>query len=603
MTVSFEKINLAHKLLTSNKPAEALEVLKSLGPKAAADADACAISADSCILLRDYPRALFHAQRAVALRPRSGTLLCLLSTALSANRKYPEAEAALKKAIQIEPGLIHARVHLACDALREGKVGEAMAHFEAIKSQPWSAHVCGQYGSTLASLCRPDDATRFLEESAAKFPNSDTLLDLLCAISNYSEDATIKSIARAHMRYGDLLTRLKPPHVFTHKGSKDPERKLRVGLVSDDFRSHSVSFFIASLFERYDHDKFELYGYSLTRHPDEVSNRLAALATKWQTCPEDIDIEIARKVEADGIDILIDLSGHTCGSQMTLLCYKPAPVQATYCGYPNTTGVNEVDWRIVDSITDPPKAAWTPPANEPDAPDFDERCSERLFRLDPCFLCYTPPPNAPPPRPPRQVDSSAPIVFGSFNASRKISRKALELWRAALKASPGSTLALKSMEFGSKEVLDHLRKSMAELNIDLDRVTFLEPTKAYVDHLQAYYTVDIALDTSPYNGTTTTCEALWMGVPVITMLGDTHAARVGGSLLNALGHNELVANSPEQYSALAAALAADPKRLHDLHAGLRAGMEGSVLRDAEAYTRRFEAALRAMWAEHCGKAG
>jgi predicted O-linked N-acetylglucosamine transferase (SPINDLY family) len=251
-------------------------------------------------------------------------------------------------------------------------------------------------------------------------------------------------------------------------------------------------------------------------------------------------------------------------------------------GYPNTTGHPCVDWRIVDSITDP-------------AGD-DAYCTERLARIDPCFLCYSPFADAPPPAMPAQ---GTPFTFGSFNLAAKVREQTVELWSAALARVPGSRLLLKSKSISDPALLGRLMARLQAGGIDASRVDVAPYTKTNAEHLALYSRVHVALDCTPYNGTTTTCEALWMGVPVVCIAGDRHAARVGASLLHAAGCGEFLARTPAEFAQIAAGLAQDQGRLAALRSSLRARLAASPLMDQPAYAARFHAALRECWREHC----
>ena len=285
------------------------------------------------------------------------------------------------------------------------------------------------------------------------------------------------------------------------------------------------------------------------------------------------------------IDVLLELSGHTNGGRLRALDRKPAPVIVTAIGYPNTTGHPAVDVRIVDSITDPPGS---------------EACAtERLVRIDPCFLCFTPPEDAGTPTLP-PVD--APITFGSFNLAAKIAPEAIAMWSAAMAAVPGSRLLLKSRTLVDPGTRQRLVDRLVAGGIAADRVETLAYSPSVADHLALYSRMHVALDTFPYHGATTTCEALWMGVPVVSLAGDRHAARVGASLLAAAGWPELVASTPEEFARLAARLATDRSRLAEFRATARDRLRTSPLLDSAAYAARFHAALRDCWRRHCGAA-
>ena len=321
----------------------------------------------------------------------------------------------------------------------------------------------------------------------------------------------------------------------------------------------------------------------------------------WRTCGDLIDLEICRLVETDQIDILIDLGGLTQNNNATVFAYKPAPVQATYCGYPNTTGLPTIDWRIVDAITDPPAgSAAAAAAVAAGQPDFDARCTERLMRLDPCFLCYAPPTDAPVPM--RDPAFSAP-TFGSFNANKKIVTPLLEVWARLMKATPSSRFILKNFEFKDAQPRERIVKAFERAGVESSRIEVLGPAERIADHLAIYTRIDVAMDTMPYNGTTTTCEALWMGVPVVTTAGKTHAARVSASLLEAVGLGELIARDPEHMIELATQVVNDPARLAAYRATIRGKMAASPLCNATHFAQQMGEALRRMWQEYLTRTG
>ena len=358
-----------------------------------------------------------------------------------------------------------------------------------------------------------------------------------------------------------------------------------MGYVSPDFRRHSVAYFIEPLIARHDRDAFEVYCYSNVLTPDSMTRHLMGLSDSACHIVAMSDGEAADRVRADGIDILVDLAGHTAGGRLGLFALKPAPVQVSYLGYPNTTGLAAIDWRITDIHADPPG-------------NGDEFHSERLARLPRTFLCFQPPADAPAIQPPPSIESGR-ITFGSFNTLPKVTPEVVGAWAQLLHRVPGSRLLLKASGLTDAAGRGRLLGEFAQHGIDEDRLTLLGKVGDFNAHLARYHEMDIGLDPFPYNGTTTTCEAVWMGVPVVSLAGDRHAGRVGASVLANLGLEELIATSIDEYLAIAADLAADTARLGMLRETMRARVVASPLRDETGFSREVEHAYRQMWLRWC----
>ncbi len=355
--------------------------------------------------------------------------------------------------------------------------------------------------------------------------------------------------------------------------------RIRLGYVSSDFRSHSVAYFMTAVVEGHDRRAFEVSCYSSTHTPDAVTERFARAADRFVDVATLTDAEAAARIEADGVDILVDLGGHTAGNRLGIFALRPAPIQATYLGYPATTGCPFIDYRLVDSVTDPPGT--------------DRFATEQLVRLPAPFLCYEAWPGAPPPAPlPAQARGH--VTYGSFNHASKISDATVDLWCRILAASPESRLCLKARAFSAPDACAAMRRRFEAQGIDGTRINLQGLVGDLQAHLATYGEVDIALDTFPYHGTTTTCEALWMGVPVITLAGELHAARVGASLLAAVGLQSLVAPTPEAYVGLALSLPKEPARLAALRARLRGIVASSALCDRGRLVKGLEAAYQTM---------
>jgi predicted O-linked N-acetylglucosamine transferase (SPINDLY family) len=346
-----------------------------------------------------------------------------------------------------------------------------------------------------------------------------------------------------------------------------------------------VGTFIEPILANHDHAAFEVVCYCDVPRPDAVTQRLRAFADQWHSIIGMTDEQLAGKIRQDGIDILVDLAGHTADNRLRTLARKPAPVQVTYIGYPDTTGLRAVDYRITDGDADPPGLT-------------EQYHTESLIRLPGPFPCYSAPAEAP------QANalpalSGGGVTFGSFNNFAKVTAHALALWARILDQVPGSRLLLKAASLGDLAVRQRVQEFFAGKAVSPQRLELLGREPSTRGHLSHYHRIDIALDTFPYCGTTTTCEALWMGVPVVSLAGSTHVARVGTSLLNSVGLAELSAHDEADYVRIACRLAGDLEKLAAMRITLRQRMQRSPLMDGPRLTRELEKVYREMWAEYC----
>jgi predicted O-linked N-acetylglucosamine transferase (SPINDLY family) len=321
------------------------------------------------------------------------------------------------------------------------------------------------------------------------------------------------------------------------------------------------------------------------KNPDQMTERLRKMADHWCAIAQLTDEALAEQVHQDGIDILVDLSGHTAGNRLQMFARKPAPVQVTWLGYPNTTGMPVIDYRLTDDIADPPGRA-------------DQYSIESLVRLPNGFLCYEPPEVAPDVAG-LPVREAGRITFGSFNILPKMNASVIALWSQILNQVSGSCLLLKCRQLVDEPTRRVYLDLFARHKISADRIKMLRQTPSTHEHLALYNKVDIALDPFPYNGTTTTCEALWMGVPVVTLEGGRHSARVGASILTRVGLAELITGSQAVYVTKAVALACDLERLTQLRSQLRRRMQTSPLCDAKIFARQVEEKYQDMWYAWC----
>ncbi len=436
-------------------------------------------------------------------------------------------------------------------------------------------------GAALMDAGRYTQAREVYLEALARWPNDYQMACNLAQLSIYDPSLTPRERLEFHRRAGSLLPPLTQPP--KHSNPPEPDRKLRVGFISADFRRHSCAYFIEPLLRHLDRARIDPILYHTYHVEDSVTARLKPLAKIFRRMPAaGATSGLGFQLWNDRVDVLFDLSGHTPGNRLPVFAGRPVPVQATYLGYPGTTGSPGIDFRFVDSTTDPPGA------------EADH--TEELVRLDPCFLCFQPDADAPEPRP---RDPGAPLTFVSFNNIVKLNDPTLSLWTRVIHAVPGSRLVLKNFGFEDARLRADVASRFIAAGLPADRLELAPGQLSTAEHAARYHDADIALDPLVYNGTTTTCEALWMGVPVVTTTGDTHASRVGATLLRAVGLTDLIAPNPDAYVRLAAALADDAPRRAHLRASLRERMRASTLCDGPGFAARFEAAVRSLWRRWC----
>ncbi len=567
-------------------------------------------NAEACALLGKARR----------IDPRSAVCAMRLGLALMGAGQTAQAEPHFLAAVQLNPKFVEGWDNLAYWHKVADRFPEAIrSHERAVALNPKSAPSWFSFGLTLSLAGRISDALACHDRALAADPlypkahfgraqalhQSHRLTEAVAAYDvflrhapghheaqsyrlfalNYLDQLSPAELFREHVAYG---SRLAAPTAPAPVRDPDPARRLRVAVLSPDLRTHSCAYFIEPLLRHLDPARFELYLYHDHFREDEVSRRLRSLAAVWRNFVGQPTPAVEAAIRADAPDILIDLAGHTgMTNRLPLFAGQPAPVQVSYLGYPNTTGLPAIGWRFTDDIADPPGGS-------------DALATEQLVRFAPTAWCYSPPEQSPGVAP-LPGAAGGRITFGCFNNLGKISDTTLRLWAGVLHRVPDSRLLLKGRGLGDPVVRGGYLARFATAGIAPERLEFAERTTRTEDHLGLYGRVDIALDTFPYHGTTTTCEALWMGVPVVTLRGDRHAARVGASLLTAAGHAEWIAEDAAGYTAIAVQLASDPVRLAATRAGLRCELQASPLLDHAGQAARFGAALRNCWASVCAK--
>ena len=469
-------------------------------------------------------------------------------------------------------------------AAQGGRLEAALALYrECLRAHPRSLDACLGAAGVLVDLWSIGEAVAAYEEAMAIAPASGPVFSALLFHRHYLAPVDARRLLELHRAYGEMMRNAWPQHAGDHVRPADPQRRLRIGYVSPNLSRHSVGYFVEPVLRNHDRSAFEVFCYYNHALADDVTRRMRESADGWREVAAIDDDAVARMVRDDRIDILIDLAGHSKGNRLGVFARRAAPVQMTWLGYPDTTGLAAVDSRITDHTADP-------------APGAEQRHSERLLRIESGFLSYQPPADAPPVKP---RAPEAPVVFSSFNSLAKVNADTLRLWGRILAGVPGSRLVLKSSVLGFPDTVDRLLDAFERAGIDPARVDLHGWVSERQQHLEAYHEVDIALDTFPYNGTTTTCEALWMGVPVITQAGEVHMSRVGASILHCVGLDEFIAQDDEQYVRRAIDLALAPAARAALRAHMRAGLAASPLLDHAGFTRKLEAQIRHAWHAWC----
>lgn len=519
---------------------------------------------------------LFH--EALRLEPGDVRALNGLGVALQRLGRMEEAARCYREATLVDPRYQDARINLAALFKDHGMLCEAERELEeTLRLEPSSVRLSYNLANVLHFQGRSLDAVAAYRQTLRLDPEHlDARQNLLFAM-HYSPRFSDRQIFEEHLEAARMKV-FRPDELFPRSTPRPCSgRRIRIGYVSPDFRSHAVARFIEPILAHHDRSRFEIFCYANLSNPDGDTERLKALAGQWRDIYGMSDEKAARMIDEDGIDILIDLAGHTSGSRLPLFAMKPAPLQVTWIGYPDTTGLPQMDYRITDRFADPPGAS-------------DRLHTERLIRLPRIFCCYQPPADCPEVGP-LPLLSTGGVTFGSFNNLAKVTPEVIALWSRVLQGVPGSRLLLKNRPLGDPEVCARILGDFRASGVGPERVELHGGNPSPVEHLAQYHRIDIALDTFPYNGTTTTCESLWMGVPVVTLAGTRHAARTGVSILTACGLGGLIAETGEGYVSIAHELARDGGKLRELREGLRRRMQAAPLMDGAGVTRELEAGL------------
>jgi protein O-GlcNAc transferase len=541
-----DQLILAQRHRRSGRLAEAEAICRRVLRASPGHPDALHLLGVLALQLRHAEIAIAFTRKAITANPNEASYYQSLGSALVARRRFSEAASVYEQALAINPRQALAHNGLACALLAQGRVDESIAAYRrALTIDPGKSAIHSNL--LLALLYSPAyDAERLLAES--------------------------KDWASGQ---GDA------PAVpaSSEKRGRHTRRRLRVGYVSADFRQHSVAYLFAPVLSVHNRDQVEVFCYTNSWAEDDMTEHIRSNADSWRSIAGLNSDEAESIIRKDCIDILVELSGHTSGNRLDVFTRRLAPIQVTWLGYPGTTGSASIDFIIADSKVIPQNQ--------------DRWYTESIVRMPSTYLCYKP----------QKIEqesdklplaSNGYITFGSFNNISKVTPEVVDVWAKVVRQVPGAQMCLKSGAFDDSEVRARYAELFARRGVHVGRLTFIGRTSQQ-EHLKLYSQVDIALDPFPYNGTVTSLESLWMGVPVISLEGDRFVSRVGLTLLSALGLEELVARSTPEYIKIAAELASNAQRLAALRTGLPSRMMSSALLDGRSFTEHLEAVYREMW--------
>ena len=630
--------------LTCGDALAAETLLKRVLKKTPTNIDALNLAGLVAYQRNDFARAVTLLSKVIKRDPQRTSAHLNLGVVFNAQKRHDDAEAHYRAVLQIEPGNVVASCNLGKNFLDQNNLLEAERWLNvAVDADPnyWLAQ--HNLGACLQRLGKTDEAVGALKRALALHSNPESLSELIATLrrtDRFAEEYALSKQLLAMPAAGDvaigawetlfdafdweainasqrnILSLLEAPdsrpecrssglmllnsldnldahQVYdSHRGwaqslpsqpnlrpsaTTNPSdfSRLRIGYLSPDFREHSVGFFIRHVIQAHDKDQFAIHCYSNSNVRDALTDDVITSASAYIEVTQMSDAELGQKIHNDRIDILIDLAGHTRDSRLAAMSSRLAPVQISYLGYPNTSGLDTIDYRITDPYADVPNGT---------------QYSETLLTLPESFLCFghfddvefrktTP------------AAVNARVTFGSFNNIRKITPTVVATWSEILNAVPGSRLVIKSRRAGEEITQRHLRTAFSHHGVSPSRIEMLPVCASRSDHLTAYNHIDIALDTFPYHGTTTSCEALWMGVPVITLVGFAHPQRASYSILKNLGLDDLACSTKAEYRSTCVELARDPERLSKLRAGIHDRVARSILCDPKRFTRQFEEAL------------
>lgn len=575
--------------------------------------DALNLLGTIAIHYKEYEKAISLITMAITLQPNNPYYYNNIGVANKDCHSQDAAISAFAKAIELKPDLAEAYFNLgdiyktkgeldkAADLLEQGlqyskkrpdvlksigrillqqdKLAEAEKRFaEGLQLTPKDVGLLCGYGKAIGLQGNIEKEMDLNVRALTIAQNASGIHSNILYLSNFlTNTAYDKDIEKSLVWWDQLGANLSG--AFQFQNHLDFDRCLKIGYVSPDFREHSVSHFFLPLLKKHNRSKVKVFCYSETSHKDEITEQIKKLSDRWLNISQMTSAEAADHIHADQIDILIDLAGHTAEHDLSVFARSPAPIMVSWLGYPNTTGISKIDYRITDSIADPK--------------DNSTNYAESLLRLPGCFLSFSPTEEFPLKRK-RTYDCES-IVFGSFNNFLKINMDVIDVWSEILQQTKGSKLMLKGRGITQKAFSERIINAFKKNGIPEECIILKSWIKETIEHKELYNEIDIALDPFPYNGTTTTFEALWAGIPVIALNGDSHRARVSASILTHLDMKDNIGKTKEDYIKKAVSLAGNRQRLEEFHRTLRNILSESSLCDHRGFADKMENTYRDIW--------
>jgi len=549
------------------------------------DADVLHLLASNLMLQGRNAEAVALLERVIALQPQCVEAYYNLAGALNALGQYPQAVLRLERVLALRPDFAEAWNNLGNTLKAAGRLDEAERSYRrALELRPAFAEAVYNLGNLLHLGGRVAEAIECYRSAFTLQPSFVTAHSNYVYALNFDPGWEPDRVFEEHLAWARVHAEPWRTRSSAPANEASPDRRLRLGYVSPNFRNHAAAYFFEPVLACHDTQRFQVYCYSDVIQADAYTARLKRYGAEWRECAQLADDALAERIRQDQIDILVDLTGHTERHRLLVFARQPAPVQVTWNGYANTTGMSAMDYRITDALADPPGMT-------------EHLHTETLIRMPDIYMVFRPPDDSP------AVNDlpaalSGRVTFGSFNAVSKITPQVVHAWSRILLSVPGARLVVATVPAGSTR--DRMAAMFAANGVDPSRLE-LCGRLPFPEFLALHNRADIALDAFPFSGTTTTCHSLWMGLPVVTLAGQSHVARVGVSMLTNVGLTGMIADSVEEYVTIAIELAQDLERLNTLRRGLRDRMLSSPLTDAGRFTRHLEDRLRQVWALWCSR--